>query len=117
MLNMVSVNTLNHIFGEKSNLGEYFYPLLQILPALSKDRQCVVVAGTDQDPFFRLAREVARRLKFIPPVVLYTRSVLGLDGSEKMSTGVPESIPIYLDDTPTEIKRKVDKISKVGQVR
>jgi len=114
MLGMVSINTLNHIFGEKQNLGEYFYPLLQILPSLSKTRQCIVVAGVDQDPFFRLARELARRLKYIHPIIFYTRSVPGLDGSIKMSTSVPSSMPIFINDSKAEIAIKVNKIRKVG---
>lgn len=114
MLGMVSVHTLNSIFGEKPNLGEYFYPLLQILPCLSAGRQCIVVAGLDQDPFFRLARDLARRMGFLPPIVLYTQSVPGLDGSEKMSTSQPASNPIFLDDSPPEIAAKVRQIRKVG---
>lgn len=114
MLGTVSIGTLNSIFGEKSSVGEYFYPLLQILPCFSVGRQCVVVAGVDQDPFFRLARELARRFGYPPPIVFYTASVPGLDGSEKMSTSAPETIPIFLDDSPAVITEKVRRIRKVG---
>jgi tryptophanyl-tRNA synthetase len=114
MLSMVSVHTLNQIFGEKPNLGEYFYPLIQILPCLSEGRQCIVVAGVDQDPFFRLARDLAKRMGFLPPIVLYTHSVPGLDGSDKMSTSQPSSNPIFLNDSPVAIEAKVRQIRKVG---
>ena len=114
MLRIVSVNTLTQIFGAKPNIGEYLYPLIQILPCFSKGRQCVVVAGIDQDPFFRLARDISRRLGFTPPAVLYTRSVPGLDGSEKMSTSVSSSIPIFLTDSDDDIRVKVKRISVVG---
>ena len=114
MLASTSVHTLSSIFGEKNNLGEYFYPLIQILPCFCMDQQCVVIAGIDQDPFFRLARGMARKLGFAPPIILYTHSVPGLDGSEKMSTSVPSSLPIFLKDSPEEIAEKVSKIRKVG---
>ena len=114
ILGMVSVHTLTSIFGEKSNLGEYFYPLVQILPCLSAGRQCIVVAGVDQDPFFRLARDLARRMGYLPPIVLYTQTVPGLDGSEKMSTSQPLSNPIFLNDCPSTIFKKVRQIRKVG---
>lgn len=114
MLRIVSVNTLTQIFGAKPSIGEYLYPLIQILPCFSKGRQCIVVAGIDQDPFFRLARDVARRLGFTPPAVLYTYSVPGLDGSEKMSTSVSTSIPIFLTDSEDDIRAKVTRISVVG---
>jgi len=114
MLGSISVHTLESIFGAKANLGEYFYPLLQILPCMSRDARCIVVAGADQDPFFRLARDIARKLGYPPPVVLYTRSVPGLDGSDKMSTSAPQTLPVYLSDTPQDIARKVKKIGQVG---
>jgi tryptophanyl-tRNA synthetase len=114
MMSMVSIHTLDSIFGPKRSVGDYFYPLIQILPCMASGARCIVVAGVDQDPFFRLARDIARRLGFPLPIILYTRSVPGLDGSDKMSTSVPESMPIYLSDTAAEIAAKVAKIRKVG---
>ncbi len=113
LLGMTNINTLNNIFGEKTNVGEYFYPLYQILPCFL-GKQCIVIAGKDQDPFFRLARDLARRLGHKPPILLYTKSVPGLDGTEKMSTSVPTSLPIFLTDTPAVVKAKIAKVKKVG---
>ncbi len=114
IMRIVSINTLNHIFGEKQNLGEYFYPLVQILPCFSKSRKCIIVAGIDQDPFFRLARDIARRLNYHPPVIIYTKSVPGLDGSAKMSTSVPSSLPIFLGESNNSVSEKISKIKVVG---
>ncbi len=113
LMSMTSVHVLNNIFGEKTNVGEYFYPLYQILPCFL-GKQCIVIAGKDQDPFFRLARDLAHRLGHKPPILLYTRSVPGLDGSDKMSTSVPTSLPIFITDSPDVIKAKIAKVKKVG---
>ncbi len=113
LLRMTNINTLNNVFGEKTNVGEYFYPLYQILPCFL-GKQCIVIAGKDQDPFFRLARDLARRMGHKPPILLYTKSVPGLDGTEKMSTSVPTSLPIFLTDTPAIVKSKIAKVEKVG---
>lgn len=113
LMSMTSIHVLNNIFGEKGNVGEYFYPLYQILPCFL-GKQCIIVAGKDQDPFFRLARDLARRMGHKPPIILYTKSVPGLDGSDKMSTSVPTSLPIFLTDTQAEVKAKIAKVKKVG---
>lgn len=113
LMSIVSINVLNNIFGEKSNVGEYFYPLYQILPCFL-GKQCIIVAGKDQDPFFRLARELARKLGHKPPIILYTRYVPGLDGSDKMSTSNIASLPIFLTDNLSNIKNKIYKVKKVG---
>lgn len=74
----------------------------------------MVVAGVDQDPFFRLGRFLARKIGYKPPIVLYTKNVPGLDGSEKMSTSNPMSNPIFLSDSVETIKQKIFSIKKVG---
>jgi tryptophanyl-tRNA synthetase len=113
LMSMTSVHVLNNIFGEKSNVGEYFYPLYQILPCFL-GKQVIVIAGKDQDPFFRLARDLAKRMGAKPPILLYTKSVPGLDGSGKMSTSVPSSLPIFLTDSAKTIQEKIRKVKKVG---
>jgi tryptophanyl-tRNA synthetase len=115
IMRILNVDLLNNIFGAKSNIGELFYVAYQIMPCfIDKNKQCIVVAGEDQDPFFRLARDIAHKLKCKPPIVLYTINFPGLDGSNKMSTSVPETIPIFIEDTPKIIKQKVSKIKQVG---
>ena len=81
---------------------------------LNVNLQCVIICGVDQDPFFRLARNLAKKLGYKPPIVLYTKNVPGLDGSEKMSTSIPSSNPIFLSDSMETIKNKIFSIKKVG---
>lgn len=115
LMSLVTVEQLSNIFGKKDNIGEYFYVFYQLVPCfLSINHQCIVICGIDQDPFFRLARYLAKRLGFKPPIILYTKSVPGLDGSEKMSTSISSSNPIFLSDSVETIKKKIFEIKKVG---
>ncbi len=115
LMNLVTVEQLSNIFGKKANIGEYFYVFYQMVPCfLSPNSQCIVICGVDQDPFFRLARYLAKKIGYKPPIVLYTRNVPGLDGSEKMSTSNPTSNPIFLSDDQNTIKNKIMGIKKVG---
>lgn len=115
LMTILNVDLLNNIFGVKSNIGELFYVAYQLMPCfIDKNKQCIIVAGEDQDPFFRLARDIAHKLQCKPPIIIYTINFPGLDGSNKMSTSVPETIPIFIDDSEEIIKNKVLKIKKVG---
>jgi tryptophanyl-tRNA synthetase len=115
LMSILTVDLLNNIFGPKSNIGELFYVAYQLMPCfIDKNKQCIVIAGEDQDPFFRLARDIAHKLHCKPPIILYTKNFLGLDGSDKMSTSKPETIPIFISDTDEIIRSKINKIKKVG---
>lgn len=115
LMSIVTLDQLTNIFGKKNNIGEYFYVFYQLIPCfLSPDSQCLVICGIDQDPFFRLARFLAKKIGYKPPIILYTKSVQGLDGSEKMSTSNISSCPIFLSDSPNTIKNKIFGIKKVG---
>ena len=47
-------------------------------------------------------------------IILYTKNVIGLDGSPKMSTSNINSNPIFIDDTKDIIKQKIMSIKYVG---
>lgn len=115
LINMVTLNKLEHIFGKKNNVGEYFYVFIQLLPCfIDINKQCIIIAGKDQDPFFRLAREIALKINYKPPIIIYTKNVPSLDGGDKMSTSIISSIPIFLSDNEEQIKNKIFMIKKVG---
>lgn len=115
LMSILTVDLLNNIFGQKSNIGELFYVSYQLMPCfIDKNKQCIIIAGEDQDPFFRLARDIAHKLECKPPIILYTKNFPGLDGSDKMSTSKLETIPIFISDSAEIIKTKVNKIKNVG---
>ena len=70
-MNLISIDKMNKVFGKKDNIGEYFYVCEQLMPCfLYRDKQCIVIAGEDQDPFFRLARELALKMNCKEPIIL-----------------------------------------------
>jgi len=46
-------------FDNSSNIGIIFYPALQIAPTMFEKRRCLIPAGIDQDPYWRLQRDIA----------------------------------------------------------
>jgi len=59
----------------------------------------------DQDPYMRLTRDIAERIKVVKPASIYLKYIVGLTG-EPMSASKPETC-IFTSDTPDIIKRKV----------
>jgi hypothetical protein len=74
-----------------------------------KDIPCLIPCAIDQDPYFRLTREVAKRLKYPKPSLIHARFFPALQGSQtKMSASV-DSSAIFMSDTPNQIKNKVSR--------
>ncbi|KAH6587270.1 hypothetical protein BASA61_006334 [Batrachochytrium salamandrivorans] len=91
-------NTFPHIFGPKG------------------DVPCLIPCAIDQDPYFRLTRDVASKLKYPKPSLLHAkffpalqvRYVLQTVPGTKMSASNPNSA-IYISDTPAQIKNKINR--------
>lgn len=68
---------------------------------------CLVPCAIDQDPYFRLTRDVAPRLRLPKPALLHATFLPALQGAQhKMSASDPNA-SIFLNDTPKQIKNKV----------
>lgn len=71
---------------------------------------CLVPCAIDQDPYFRMTRDVAARLKLPKPALLHATFLPALQGAQnKMSASDPNA-SIFLNDTPKQIKNKVSKL-------
>ena len=95
-------------------MGQYVWPVYQTAAAFSQAYEhifgqqrarCLVVYGIDQDPYFRLGRDVAPGLKYLKPCAIMSKFLPALKGDEKMSaTG--DSPTIFLTDTEKQIERR-----------
>ncbi|KAI5190699.1 tryptophanyl-tRNA synthetase [Nematocida minor] len=109
-------------FKEDAKIGQVSFPSRQMAPCypssfpgiLPKDAICLIPCSIDQDPYFRLARDIANKMQAIKPATVYTYFLPALQGAAtKMSASSFES-SIYLSDTPQEIKKKINKYAFSG---
>lgn len=69
---------------------------------------CLIPAAIDQDPYFRMTRDIAQKLKYMKPASIYSTFFPALQGlNSKMSASVPNSA-VLVTDTPKDIKKKIN---------
>ncbi|CAH2983218.1 unnamed protein product [Chilo suppressalis] len=110
-------------FGESDVIGKISFPSIEAAPAFStsfpfifgdKVLPALVPCAIDQDPYFRMTRDVAARLKLPKPALLHASFLPALQGAQhKMSASDPNA-SIFLNDTPKQIKNKINKYAFSG---
>ncbi|CAG9333129.1 unnamed protein product [Blepharisma stoltei] len=121
--------TLNQIFGcfgfdGSDNVGKFAYPPLQAVPAFSNsfphlfgtrtDIPCLIPEAIDQDPYFRMTRDVAPRIQYLKPAVLHAKFFPALQGLNTKMSASDENSAIYLTDTPDMIEKKIKSYAFSG---
>ncbi len=91
---------------ETHNVAEALYPIMQALDIHDLNAD-VAVGGMEQRKIHMLAREILPRMDLNTPVCIHIPLIHGTDGSDKMSSSKGNFIAI--DDSPKEIKNKVNK--------
>jgi tryptophanyl-tRNA synthetase len=121
---LVTLSQIMSSFGfEKDNtcIGKVNFPTVQMAPAFAEtfgmDRnvRCLIPCAIDQDPYFRLTRGIAKKLKHPKPAVVHTKFLPGLSGVEtKMSASIPSEC-IFLGDSAKQIRKKINRSFSGGQ--
>ncbi|KAB7507788.1 Tryptophan--tRNA ligase, cytoplasmic [Armadillidium nasatum] len=111
-------------FDESSSIGKIMFPAIQASPAFSssfpeifgskRNIPCLVTCAIDQDPYFRLTRDVAGLLGFHKPAMMCSKVLPALQGATGKMSDSDELSCIYLTDTPNQIKKKVNKYAFSG---
>ncbi|NXQ82452.1 SYWC protein, partial [Nyctibius grandis] len=117
----VTFNQVKGIFGftDSDCIGKISFPAIQAAPSFSssfpqifngkENIQCLIPCAIDQDPYFRMTRDVAPRIGQPKPALLHSVFFPALQGAQtKMSASDPNS-SIFLTDTPKRIKTKINK--------
>lgn len=121
----ITLNQARAIFGfnESSNIGRIHFGAIQGASSFANSfpfifgpdekKTCAIPAlipcAIDQDPYFRMTRDVAARIKFAKPSLIHAKFLDALQGpGTKMSASIDESA-IFMKDTPNQIKNKINK--------
>jgi tryptophanyl-tRNA synthetase len=112
----VTFSTTRAVFGfnNDTNIGMIFYPTYQVIPTFFEKRRCLIPAAIDQDPYWRVQRDIAEPLGYYKTAAIHCKLLPPLTGVEgKMSSSIKESA-IYLDDDPKTVREKIMKYAFSG---
>lgn len=115
-----SVQRATFGFTDSTNIGLVFYPVLQIAVAYlptelyGESTEVLIPAGIDQDPYWRIARDIASSLGYPKPAQIHNKLLPGLGPEGKMSSSKPETA-IYTTDPPEVAFQKVMRAFTGGQ--
>ncbi len=110
----VTYSTAKAVFGfhDSDNIGMIWYPAMQAMTCfLQSEREginipCLIPAAIDQDPYWRMTRDVAEKLGYYKPAQIHAKFLPGLGKGGKMSASQPETA-IFTIDAPEVAKKKV----------
>jgi tryptophanyl-tRNA synthetase len=99
-------------FNNESNVGQVFFTSVQAVPAFlesvkqGKNVPCLIPHAIDQDPHFRIARDILPKLGYYKPASIQGKFLPGLGKGGKMSASQPETA-IFTVDKPELAKKKI----------
>lgn len=112
----LNLNAVKATFGftGSTNIGLLFYPALQIVPTFFEKKRCLIPAAIDQDPYWRLQRDIAESFGYYKASAIHSKFLPPLTGPHgKMSTSKPETA-IFLHDPPDVVRFKIMRYAYSG---
>ena len=118
----ITFSTAKSIFGftNSTNIGMIGFPPLQgvpcFLPSIIEGRPTPVLipAAIDQDPYWRLTRDIAEKIGFYKPAQIHSKFLPSLQTVGKMSSSDPETAIFTTDDLDI-IEKKISNTFTGGQ--
>jgi tryptophanyl-tRNA synthetase len=96
-------------FTNETNIGMIFYTSLQSAPCFIEDKSVLIPLGVDQDPHFRLTRDIAPKIGKPKPALIHNIMIPGLSGPGGKMSASDENGTIYTTDSPSIVKKKINK--------
>lgn len=110
----ITFSTAKAVFGFTSatNIGMIGFPPIQAVPCFlpsiieNKPTPVLIPAAIDQDPYWRITRDIAEKLGFYKPTQIHSKFLPSLSRLSKMSSSKPETA-ILTTDEPEIVEKKV----------
>lgn len=113
----ITGSTVKAVFGfdDSTNIGLSFYPAYQIIPTFFEKKRCLIPCAIDQDPYWRVQRDVAEGLGFHKTAAIHSKFLPPLQGiSGKMSSSAGTETAILLTDDEKTVRTKINKYAFSG---
>lgn len=118
----ITFSTVKAVFGfsNSSNIGMIGFPPIQgapcFLPSIIEKKLTPVLipAAIDQDPYWRITRDIAEKLGYYKPAQIHSKFIPGLSSGAKMSSSKPETA-LFTVDKQEVLEKKVKNIFTGGQ--
>lgn len=107
-------------FNETNNIGSIFFTSVQAVPAFlpsvikKKEIPCLIPHAVDQDPHFRLTRDILPKLGHYKPASIQCSFLQPLTGNNGKMSSSEESKGILSTDNPEQVKTKINKYAFSG---
>ncbi|RLV94770.1 Tryptophan--tRNA ligase cytoplasmic [Spathaspora sp. JA1] len=122
----ITTSTAKAVFGFQDSdcIGKIHFASIQIATAfpssfpdvlgLPAKTPCLIPCAIDQDPYFRVCRDVADKLKFSKPALIHAKFFPALQGASTKMSASDQTSSIFMDDTPKLIQKKINKYAFSG---
>lgn len=122
----VTFSAASNTFGFVASdcIGKVSFPAIQAAPSFSRafpvplrgadNMPCLIPCAIDQDPYFRMTRDVAPRIKLRKPALIHSKFFPSLLGSNSKMSASVSNTSIYVTDSPKEIARKINSYAFSG---
>lgn len=122
----VTHNQVKGIFGFTGSdcIGKQSFPATQAAPSFptsfkvplqgKEDLLCLIPQAIDQDPYFRMTRDVAARKGWNKPALIHSTFFPALQGSKSKMSASSKTSAIFVTDSPKDIKKKINKYAFSG---
>ncbi|KAK6203158.1 uncharacterized protein RJT21DRAFT_119307 [Scheffersomyces amazonensis] len=122
----ITTSTAKAVFGFQDSdcIGKIHFASIQIATAfpssfpdvlgLPPKTPCLIPCAIDQDPYFRVCRDVADKLKFTKPSLIHAKFFPALQGASTKMSASDTTTSIFMGDSQKEIKKKINKYAFSG---
>lgn len=122
----ITTSTAKAVFGFQDSdcIGKIHFASIQIATAfpssfpgvldLPPKTPCLIPCAIDQDPYFRVCRDVADKLKFSKPSLIHAKFFPALQGSSTKMSASDTTTAIFMGDTQKQIQKKINKYAFSG---
>jgi len=118
----ITFSTVKAVFGfqNSTNIGMIGFPPIQAAPCFlpsvieGKPTPVLIPAAIDQDPYWRVTRDIAEKIGYPKPTQIHSKFLPGLGMQGKMSSSIPETA-IFTTDTEEAIDKKISNTFTGGQ--